>query len=119
MEEWPVVSRDGSWDGVDWAGLSHAYGPAADMPGQLRGLTDPDPDVRSEAVDLLWGAVLHQGTIYPVTAPVVTAVGQVLASGQAAGLRVDLPLAQRPLWQAAAAAVARWARLLGDPATIA
>ena len=30
-------------DAVDWSALAHAYGPAADVPGLLRALLDPDP----------------------------------------------------------------------------
>jgi hypothetical protein len=33
---------------VPWADLDHAYGSAADVPGLLRKLLDPDPKVRSE-----------------------------------------------------------------------
>ena len=46
---------------VDWSDLVHAYGTATDTPGHLAALTSLDPS----AFDHLWGAVLHQGTIYP------------------------------------------------------
>jgi hypothetical protein len=49
---------------VDWAGLTHAYGPADDLPGLLRGLAQGDDDALYE----LYGNIWHQGTVYPATA---------------------------------------------------
>ena len=53
---------------VDWAGLTHAYGPADDLPGLLRGLAQGDDDALYE----LYGNIWHQGTVYPATAYAVT-----------------------------------------------
>lgn len=36
-------------DGVDWESMGHAYGPASDVPGWLRGMVSADPGVREEA----------------------------------------------------------------------
>jgi len=48
----------------DWSTLSHAYGPATDVPRLLAGLRSPDP---SAAVDRFHAALLHQGTVYDAT----------------------------------------------------
>ncbi|MEU8616990.1 PBS lyase [Streptomyces sp. NPDC048623] len=52
---------------VDWASLSHAYGPADDVPELLRGLASADPAERENALDGMYGAVHHQGDVYDST----------------------------------------------------
>lgn len=59
---------------VDWSHLFHAYGVATDTPGYLRSLATDDTDAQEVALDHLIGAVLHQGTVYPATAPVLRIV---------------------------------------------
>nr|BFE53201.1 hypothetical protein GCM10017745_66280 [Saccharothrix mutabilis subsp. capreolus] len=54
-------------DGIDWSALRHAYGPAHEVPDLLRGLASDDPEVREVALDGLYGAVLHQGSVYDST----------------------------------------------------
>ncbi|MFC8492036.1 HEAT repeat domain-containing protein [Streptomyces sp. NPDC057235] len=54
-------------DKTDWASLGHAYGPAEDVPGWLRGMVSPDPAVREKAFSRFYGAVLHQGSVYSST----------------------------------------------------
>ncbi|MFJ4499192.1 PBS lyase [Streptomyces sp. NPDC088864] len=54
-------------DEVDWASMEHAYGPADDVPALLRGLASPDPAERERALDGMYGAVHHQGDVYPCT----------------------------------------------------
>ncbi|MFE6782142.1 HEAT repeat domain-containing protein, partial [Streptomyces sp. NPDC057680] len=54
-------------DSIDWASLGHAYGPADDVPGWLRGMVSPDPEVRKEAFGNFYGKVLHQGSVYSST----------------------------------------------------
>ncbi|WP_330453852.1 MULTISPECIES: PBS lyase [unclassified Streptomyces] len=54
-------------DEVDWASMEHAYGPADDVPGLLRGLASADPAERERALDGMYGAVHHQGDVYPCT----------------------------------------------------
>ncbi|WP_318212265.1 HEAT repeat domain-containing protein [Streptomyces sp. SJL17-1] len=54
-------------DSVDWASLGHAYGPADEVPGWLRGMVSPDSDVRKEAFSNFYGKVLHQGSMYSST----------------------------------------------------
>ncbi|MET7422000.1 HEAT repeat domain-containing protein [Dactylosporangium sp. NPDC005555] len=58
-------------DDVDWASLEHAYGPAADVPGHLRGLLDGDAGHRRRALSGLYGGICHQGTRYEASAPAV------------------------------------------------
>jgi hypothetical protein len=56
-------------DKIDWAALSHAYGPATDVPQWLRSLRSPDPEVHQWAREY-WN-IVHQGTRYAATAPAV------------------------------------------------
>jgi hypothetical protein len=56
---------------VRWDELSHAYGPADDVPAQLAAVIVGDDDTREEAWWNLWGNIHHQGTIYEATAPAV------------------------------------------------
>ncbi|MEU4066241.1 HEAT repeat domain-containing protein [Streptomyces wedmorensis] len=61
----PLMIND--LDSIDWASLGHAYGPGDDVPGWLRGMVSPDPDVREEAFSNFYGKALHQGSVYPST----------------------------------------------------
>lgn len=54
-------------DEVDWTSMEHAYGPADDVPGLLRGLASADPAEREQALDGMYGAVHHQGDVYACT----------------------------------------------------
>jgi hypothetical protein len=58
-------------DAIDWSELHHAFGPAADVPEQLRALAGVDQDARDEALSWLFGTIWHQGTVYEATAPAV------------------------------------------------
>ena len=77
-------SRDGKGEltgdieSPDWGSLSHAYGPASDTPIHLSNLLAPYPADQEAALDHLWGAVHHQETIYPVTAPAAVQVSRLL-----------------------------------------
>ncbi|GCD96835.1 HEAT repeat domain-containing protein [Embleya hyalina] len=51
-------------DAVDWAGLRHAYGPAGDVPAQIRALTSDDPATCESALGALYGNIFHQGSRY-------------------------------------------------------
>ena len=71
------------WDGaamdaVDWSRLFHAYGMAEDTPGHLRHLVDDDASLREAAIEHLYAAVLHQGTIYSVTPSAVRVLIELL-----------------------------------------
>lgn len=59
------------FEAVDWAGLTHAYGSAEDVPVLIRSLVSPDADERSEALDELFGSICHQGTVYSASAPAI------------------------------------------------
>ncbi|WP_201300721.1 HEAT repeat domain-containing protein [Streptomyces sp. HF10] len=58
-------------DAVDWSALTHAYGPADDVPGLLRALCSPDEEQRHQALGALYGNIFHQGSRYPATAAAV------------------------------------------------
>ena len=55
-------------DAVDWQALTHAYGPATDVPDTIRALLSDDEDVREEAMDNLFQTIWHQGTVYQASA---------------------------------------------------
>ncbi|MEU6311940.1 hypothetical protein [Streptomyces sp. NPDC047014] len=73
----PAAAREVLW-GTDWESLLHAYGPAGDIPVSLCGLVDEEPEVRAEALAALDMAVLHQGSVYSVTAPAALCVAAIL-----------------------------------------
>jgi hypothetical protein len=58
-------------DAVDWALLTHAYGPATTTASELEALTSENPDERSSAFDALVSSICHQGSVYPATAAAV------------------------------------------------
>lgn len=58
-------------ESIDWKRLSHAYGPATNVPGLLRQLRDPSEEVREEAMMDLCNCINHQGSIYEATVPAV------------------------------------------------
>jgi hypothetical protein len=65
-----LVDLDGL-DVIDWERLSHAYGPARDVPLDLQRLASSDADVRASALWQLYGSIIHQGTLYSATAAAV------------------------------------------------
>lgn len=65
-------------DDVDWSRMFHAYGVASDTSRHLRALVSDDDAAFGAAVDHLFGAVLHQGTVYPATAPALRVVAGTL-----------------------------------------
>jgi hypothetical protein len=71
-------------DGLDahpWAGTTHAYGQAEDLPDVLRALTGDDEEAADEAVSELYGSVLHQGTVYAASAEVAPFLARIAAAG--------------------------------------
>ncbi|MFE6100508.1 hypothetical protein ACFVQ4_11140 [Streptomyces laurentii] len=68
-----------SADTVAWERLFHAYGAATDTREILAGPL-------AAAEDHLWSAILHQGTVWPATAPVLAAVADRLAEAPVLGL---------------------------------
>lgn len=73
----PAAARD-LLSGTDWESLQHAYGSGEDIPVSLCSLVDEDPEVRSEALAALDMGVLHQGSLYTVTAPAALFVAAIL-----------------------------------------
>jgi hypothetical protein len=65
-------------DDTNWAALTHAYGSAADTPVVLATLLSGDPDQYGTALGYLDAAVLHQGRVYPATAPTALFVAGIL-----------------------------------------
>ena len=58
-------------DEVPWGSLHHAYGPAVDVPDQLRALRSTGAPVRRRAMSELFGNVYHQGTRWGASCHVV------------------------------------------------
>src|SRR5262245_43071513 len=57
---------------IDWESLTHAYGPAGDIPDMIRRLTSPDPEQWVGALDSLYATLCHQCcTVYQATAVAV------------------------------------------------
>lgn len=48
-----------------WGSVTHAYGPAVEVPGWIAGLRDPA--TAAECLDELYGSIVHQGTRYSAT----------------------------------------------------
>jgi HEAT repeat protein len=55
-------SEDG---GVAWDQVTHAYGPAVEVPGWISGLRDPG--IAANCLSELYGSITHQGTRYSAT----------------------------------------------------
>jgi hypothetical protein len=53
---------------IDWGNLSHAYGAATDVPNLIRSLASDAAAEREGALDVLFGNIWHQGTVYEATA---------------------------------------------------
>jgi hypothetical protein len=58
-------------DAIDWSSLTHAHGPATDVPVLLRSLLSEDADVRMQACADLHETIWHQGTVYPASAAAI------------------------------------------------
>lgn len=55
-------------DSIDWSSMSHAYGPAVDVPVWLRAMASPDREARERALGDFYSAAHHQGDVYACTA---------------------------------------------------
>jgi hypothetical protein len=58
-------------DEIDWARLRGPYGESWRIPRAIRDVWSDDPDVRGEGVQVLQEHLLHQGTVFEVTAAAV------------------------------------------------
>lgn len=59
------------WHDTDWARLFHAYGDARDTRAILAELVDPDGPVE-RAREHLASAIVHQGSVWPASAPALS-----------------------------------------------
>ncbi len=71
-----------SLDEVGWAGLSHAYGSAGDVPAWLR-QAGSGGDRAGDAISELYGSLFHQGTVYPATRAAVPFLAELARSAPA------------------------------------
>jgi HEAT repeat protein len=67
-------------DSIAWSQLTHAYGPATDVPAQIRNLTSADKGERENALWELCGNIFHQGTRYQSTPHAVPFLYELIAS---------------------------------------
>ncbi len=66
-------------DTIDWAALTHAHGPATDVPRLLRAFLSADADVRGQSCAELHETIWHQGTVYPASAAAVPFLCELLS----------------------------------------
>lgn len=53
---------------VDWPHLTHAYGPADDVPALIEALTSVEDEEQEEALEELMNCLVHQGSVVEATA---------------------------------------------------
>ncbi|WP_371572863.1 hypothetical protein [Streptomyces sp. NBC_01314] len=66
---------------IDWASMEHAYGTAEEVPALLWALRSPHTEERRKALDRFYGAVHHQGSVYPSTAASLPFLFELAADG--------------------------------------
>ncbi len=71
-------------DSVAWHNLRHAFGEASQVPGWIRDLTSENVIIRTQALEMLYGTIFYQGTVYEATVQCVPFLVEI--TGQA-----DLP----------------------------
>ncbi|MFB7032043.1 MULTISPECIES: hypothetical protein [unclassified Streptomyces] len=71
-------------DDVDWAGLTHAYRSAHDVPGHIRTLCGSDDEAREQAFRSLFGSIFHQGSRYSASPFAVPFLARIAVAGPAA-----------------------------------
>ncbi|MEW1910948.1 HEAT repeat domain-containing protein [Kitasatospora sp. NPDC085895] len=79
-------------DDIDWASLEHAYGPAGDVPDQLRALCGEGRDDRGRALHALYGNIFHQGSRYQASAFAVPFLARMAADRSRRGRAQALEL---------------------------
>lgn len=85
-----------SLDDPRWRDLSHAYGPADDIPPLLAQLRDlPDADGEEAPWFPLWSALAHQGDVFAASFAAVPHVVQAIAT---APTRAPAVFFQFPAW---------------------
>jgi hypothetical protein len=79
-----------------WSQLSHAYGPASDVPAWLHQLSEvPSSSGNAEPWFSIWSALAHQGDVY---ASSYAAVPHVVAALASAPARADSAYFHFPAW---------------------
>ncbi|MEW2133371.1 HEAT repeat domain-containing protein [Streptomyces sp. NPDC005435] len=68
-------------DAHPWTTVHHAYGPAEDLPGLLRAFAEGGEDAE-EALDELYGSIVHQGTVYAASVDAAPYLARIAASGR-------------------------------------
>ncbi|MFH9354070.1 HEAT repeat domain-containing protein [Kitasatospora sp. NPDC017646] len=68
-------------DAHPWATVNHAYGPAEDLPELLRAFAEGGEDAE-EALDELYGSIVHQGTVYQASVDAAPYLARIAASGR-------------------------------------
>ncbi|MQS16636.1 HEAT repeat domain-containing protein [Streptomyces kaniharaensis] len=68
-------------DAHPWASVSHAYGPAEDLPDLLRALAEGGGDAE-EAISELYSCILHQGTVYSASVDAVPYLARIAAAAR-------------------------------------
>jgi len=66
-------------DEIEWDKLTHAYGPASDVPGLLKDLASTEKSVRDNAIHAFFGNIWHQHTVYEATAYAVPFLIEILS----------------------------------------
>lgn len=83
-------------DSPRWSQLSHAYGPATDIPPLLRQLKHfPSSENNAEPWFTIWSALAHQGDVYSASFAAVPHVVGYLAQ---APTKADFSYFQFPAW---------------------
>jgi len=67
-------------DNVDWSLLTHAHGPAGDVPALLKAALSNSEADREFAIELLFETIWHQGTVYEASAFAVPYLYRMLES---------------------------------------
>ncbi|WP_369185670.1 hypothetical protein [Streptomyces sp. Y1] len=68
-------------DAHPWATVHHAYGPAEDLPELLRAFAEGGEDAE-EALDELYGSIVHQGTVYAASVDAAPYLARIAAAGR-------------------------------------
>ncbi|MGV9404878.1 HEAT repeat domain-containing protein [Streptomyces sp. NPDC003667] len=68
-------------DAHPWSTVDHAYGPAEDLPGLLRAFAEGGEDAE-EALEELYGSIVHQGTVYAASVDAAAYLARIAASGR-------------------------------------
>ncbi|MEU8667056.1 hypothetical protein AB0C71_09155 [Streptomyces anulatus] len=82
-------------DDVDWAGLSHAYESAHDVPGHIRTLCGDDDEARKQAFNSLFNSIFHQGSRYSASPVAVPFLARIAVAGPAAAREETMLLLTR------------------------